>query len=362
MQTGSPQLRIRNDGFPLAKSSDAPYESSIFALSEALQINKHLTWLDLSYFKIYERGAVSFAEALQNNASIEVLILKACFSESEMQNPFKLIAKALKVNTSIYSLDLSDNDFVVPSLTELAGALSYNKSICFLEVDGFYISGVDQKGLLQNLIERNAPQRLRLQRNWSRIAALIYFVRLHSDNALKYSISPLIPSILEMVEIPEHMEYLDFPERLTNLEQFMNSKYFKHEEKGMVLQDLPKTQKTDDEKQVNGFTETKKSFEDLNIGQQIAQLNSSFESLNIRSSLSSSSSSSSASATSSTTAAPYTVAFSGFSSLSSSSSPSNNFNNTGLNQAALAEFSGLSDNLQPNSFEEGVKNKNPQTK
>ena len=111
--------------------SDLCFHLSLGALSLALRVNTSLTYLDLSENLIDDEGANSLSEALRVNTSLTSLVLR-CNLIGEEGAIF--LSEALRVNSSLTSLDLSYNSIDDKGAISLAEALRVNTSLTSLDL------------------------------------------------------------------------------------------------------------------------------------------------------------------------------------------------------------------------------------
>ena len=109
---------------------------SLSTLCLALRVNTSLTSLDLSWNSIRNRGASSLSEALRVNTSLTSLDL----SENSIGvEGASSLSEALRVNTSLISLDLSKNSIGDEGASSLSKALRVNTSLTSLDLRYNYI-------------------------------------------------------------------------------------------------------------------------------------------------------------------------------------------------------------------------------
>ena len=100
-------------------------------LTRALKVNTSLSSLDLAENSIDNEGANSLAQALRVNISLSSLDLAENSIDNEGANS---LAQALRVNTSLSSLDLSRNSIGNEGANSLAQALRVNTSLSSLDL------------------------------------------------------------------------------------------------------------------------------------------------------------------------------------------------------------------------------------
>jgi len=115
------------------------------ALSECIKVNKTIQHLDLSYNKIFyckeekdnNRLVYShFFESLGANKSIKQLNMSVASLCMDCEDDvMSFLSKAIKQNSTLVDLNISNNCIGIKGATELANALSLNKSITKLDLD-----------------------------------------------------------------------------------------------------------------------------------------------------------------------------------------------------------------------------------
>ena len=102
-----------------------------YVLTRALRVNTSLSSLDLHDNSIRDEGANLLAQALRENTSLSSLDLSRNSIGNDGANSF---AQALRVNTSLSSLDLHDNSIRDEGANLLAQALRVNTSLSSLDL------------------------------------------------------------------------------------------------------------------------------------------------------------------------------------------------------------------------------------
>jgi Ran GTPase-activating protein (RanGAP) involved in mRNA processing and transport len=124
------------------------------AMADALKVNSSLTSLNLQTNSIHNEGAIAISAALKVNFSLISLNLHD--NSIQLQGVIA-ITDALQENTSLTSLDLSQNGIGFHGLISIAKALTYNPTL--LDLNGKYklgsnprFSGINNfKNTLHNL-------------------------------------------------------------------------------------------------------------------------------------------------------------------------------------------------------------------
>ena len=124
----NPQARGTNTSYAPLDSSIAEGASS---LAQALRENTSLTTLDLSDNNIRDSGASCLAQALRVNASLTTLNLR---DNSIAEEGIHSLSQALVVNKSLATLDLTLNFITIAAFMSLSRALNTNSSITCLRL------------------------------------------------------------------------------------------------------------------------------------------------------------------------------------------------------------------------------------
>ena len=107
------------------------FKQSLSTLCLALRVNTSLTSLNLAHNSIGDEGASSLSEALRVNTSLTSLNLA---HNSIGDEGASSLSEALRVNTSLTSLYLSDNSIGVEGASSLSEALRVNTSLTSLDL------------------------------------------------------------------------------------------------------------------------------------------------------------------------------------------------------------------------------------
>ncbi|XP_068738348.1 protein NLRC3-like isoform X2 [Montipora capricornis] len=136
--------------------------TSIPALSQALAVNTSLTSLDLSQNSIGAEGGTSLSQALAVNTSLTTLDL----SDSSIgADGVTSISQALAVNTSLTTLDMSHNSIGAEGATSLSQALAVNTSLTTLNLSANFIGAKAATSLSQALAVNTSLTTLNLSVN-----------------------------------------------------------------------------------------------------------------------------------------------------------------------------------------------------
>jgi Ran GTPase-activating protein (RanGAP) involved in mRNA processing and transport len=136
------------------------YDEGAIAIADALKVNSSLTSLNLSSNSIYNEGGIASADALKLNSSLASLNL----SRNLVDNDGAIaIADALQMNTTLEELfqDSMDQEGAI----SIANALTHNSTILILDCD-YEFHGLNEfkdtfhnlQGLLNILIGEEGAQ------------------------------------------------------------------------------------------------------------------------------------------------------------------------------------------------------------
>ena len=150
-------------------------EAHVVALAEALKQNTSLTQLNMSDHVISDQGAADLAEALKQNTSITRFNLS--YNVISDQGAAAL-AEALKQNTGLTQLNLSGNVISAQGAAGLAEALKQNTSLTQLDLSYNDISDQDGEALEQN----TSLTQLNLSRSYISEGVISELYRLEHDN------------------------------------------------------------------------------------------------------------------------------------------------------------------------------------
>ena len=137
-------------------------EGDVVLVAEALKVNSTLTKLCLSDNGIGDQGATGLTEALKVNSALTVLDLD--YNGIGDQGATGL-AEALKVNSALTMLALDDNGIGGQGATGLADALKVNSTLTWLNLNGNGIGDQGATGLSKVLIVNSALTVLDLEDN-----------------------------------------------------------------------------------------------------------------------------------------------------------------------------------------------------
>ena len=108
----------------------------VLALGKALEINSTLQSLDLSRNEIGSEAAVALGKALEINSALQSLDLS---HNSIGPRGALALGKALEINSVLQSLDLCDNDIENKGVSAIGSALQTNKALTHLRIRHFRI-------------------------------------------------------------------------------------------------------------------------------------------------------------------------------------------------------------------------------
>ncbi|KAL0229540.1 hypothetical protein GEMRC1_014157 [Eukaryota sp. GEM-RC1] len=118
--------------FPRLKQLDVELRESVFLLlTEALKTNTTVTGVDLTEISIGAEGARTLAEALKVNTSVTSINLSV---NSIRDEGARALAEVLKVNTSVTIVNLGGNSIGDEGARALADALTVNASITSIDL------------------------------------------------------------------------------------------------------------------------------------------------------------------------------------------------------------------------------------
>lgn len=205
---------------------------SALAIRELINRNPNLTELILKGTGVAESNGKTFAEAIKNSKTLEILNLSKEFTyKRNRKNPrltpsyskaenIEAIARALGENSSLWSVDLSSQNLRDRSVGALAYAISNNHRLAYLNLSNSIFSHRGIKDLLGaskynpnkiilNLDDNTPPlsdgeQQVLNQReislyNWTRVAIFFAAKRATRFHPFQNSFLALIPSILLLV-------------------------------------------------------------------------------------------------------------------------------------------------------------------
>ena len=146
----------------VAKSSIFLNIEFIEMFYQALRVNTSLSSLDLSCNFIGDEGANSLAQALRVNTSLSSLDLSCNSIGDEGANS---LAQVLRVNTSLFSLRLQNNSVGPEGVNSLSQALKVNTSLSSLDLNDNSIGDEGANSLAQALRVNTSLSSLDLTRN-----------------------------------------------------------------------------------------------------------------------------------------------------------------------------------------------------
>jgi hypothetical protein len=102
------------------------------ALADALKVNTSVKTINLGCNRIGNEGAAALADALKENMSLTTIDLA---SNGIGDQGASVLADALTVNTSVTSINLDSNTIGNQGATALADALQVNTSVTYMDLD-----------------------------------------------------------------------------------------------------------------------------------------------------------------------------------------------------------------------------------
>jgi Ran GTPase-activating protein (RanGAP) involved in mRNA processing and transport len=136
-------------------------DEGVKVLADALKTNTTITTFNLSDNTIGPQGVKALVDALTENKRTKITTLNLSYNKIGLQG-VKVLADALKTNetiTTITTLDLGGNQIGNYGATVLADALKTNKTITTLDLDDNQI-GDDGGTVLANALKTNTTMRL----------------------------------------------------------------------------------------------------------------------------------------------------------------------------------------------------------
>jgi len=136
-------LKVNPSLRSLALRGNGLEEAGGAALGDALLHNTGLAELDMRSCGVGIRGTMSMANALKINTSLTILDLRSCCIQLQ---GFIAMAEALQINTTITRLDLGENFITgdVPASEALGEAITLNTSLTWLSLRRF---GLGPRGM-----------------------------------------------------------------------------------------------------------------------------------------------------------------------------------------------------------------------
>ena len=150
---------------------------------KAIQMNTTLQTLDMSSNKISDDGVIAISDYLKRNSSLEKLNL----SKNEITNEgAKMIAEALQLNTTLKQLDLSINEIFDDGATTISNVLKTNITLQELNISH---NNITNKGIIKitEAIQINSTlQNINISKNHISSEGLLYFMEIFNNkNSLK---------------------------------------------------------------------------------------------------------------------------------------------------------------------------------
>lgn len=250
------------------------FGQAIKALAELIGTSNSLTSLQLDSTGLNSEGACILTNALINNTSLTFLnlsnnligALNHTTHSADINKPipqrywqiafdsntklFHTLRELFEKNTTLVYLDLSANRIDPKHFVSLANDLLRNKTLTALKLDD-NLSVVSNKvkafekllqsnktltylelGQFSRKIARSLQQNNRLERrmrlNWSQIAVAKRFIMANNENALRYSIFPLLLEIVKLAEIRTIEIPDDIRVPLIDIDKYSKTRHFEH--------------------------------------------------------------------------------------------------------------------------------------
>ena len=137
------------------------------SLTKMLQVNKTLTHLDLSQNSLSDLGARCIFEGLQHNTTLVMLSLQNNNITATDPDTAKSLTKMLQVNKSLSYLDLSCNQYGHRMTPGVFQALKHNTALLHLNLRDTGITDADAECIGQALKSNNVLQSLNIDTNLS---------------------------------------------------------------------------------------------------------------------------------------------------------------------------------------------------
>ena len=148
-------------------------------ITKAIQMNTTLHTLDMSTNKISDDGVIAISDYLKRNSSLEKLNL----SKNRITNKgAKMIAEALQLNTTLKQLDLSINKIFDDGATAISNVLKSNITLQELNISH---NNITNKGItkITEVIQINSTlQNINISKNHITTEGLLYFMEAVKNN------------------------------------------------------------------------------------------------------------------------------------------------------------------------------------
>jgi Ran GTPase-activating protein (RanGAP) involved in mRNA processing and transport/GTPase SAR1 family protein len=111
------------------------FDEGAIHLAEALKVNTGLTSLKMVRTFIGDVGCIALADALLENSTLTTLVVSDCEFGTGVGKAAKALARALRQNHTLQSLDIVDNYLGPTAMLELLSALKVNKGLRHLYIN-----------------------------------------------------------------------------------------------------------------------------------------------------------------------------------------------------------------------------------
>lgn len=213
---------------------DDSYFTKVTLLLRSIQLNSTLKILNLDENYLHKKNIQDVAMLLSNNKTLTKLTLNNMLVLKEIWGSLYVddiifILQALFTNTALEELNMQIDHPTEGSMKKLNDFLSdffaSNKTLTRLNLGPHFFPVQSEK--IKSAMERNVLIKERLQCNWGRVSMLTAFLRANANNALKYSILPLIPDIRKLGCLEGEVTKINLTKECINLDRFMDTPYFK---------------------------------------------------------------------------------------------------------------------------------------
>ena len=151
----------------------------------ALRLNTTLLSLDVSYNSsmfCYDDGAIGISSYLKNNLTLKKLNLKSSYIT---EHKIDVIMKALSVNTTLQSLVISCNSICDVGASAISSCLRNNSTLKILDISKCYISSVGLIEIAEALKTNATLQKLDISSNIALTDIVKFSTYLKDNHALK---------------------------------------------------------------------------------------------------------------------------------------------------------------------------------
>jgi len=158
-------LRLNDTVASLRLGDNVFGDVGIQKIASLLRTNKILTNLDVCYSRIFFTGASALSGALLKNKTLLHLDLKGCFHEADSETILSFIDTFLPSQSSLKTLDLSQNKLEDRHALRIGEAFRTNKCLEYLDLSGNSIGDKGASALADGLRRNSSLMRLCLSGN-----------------------------------------------------------------------------------------------------------------------------------------------------------------------------------------------------